>query len=72
VLVSDGGADLLVTGDLLVHAVQLVDWTLPYALEADAEQARATRVGLLAELAGRGVATLATPHLGEPFRVLEG
>ncbi len=72
VLVSDGDADLLVTGDLLVHAVQLVDWDTPYALEVDVEQARATRADLFGQLAGRGGAVLATPHLGEPFVVLTG
>jgi len=67
VLVSAGADELLITGDLLVHAVQLIDWHTPYALEVDAERARATRANLFAELAGRGAATLATPHLGEPF-----
>lgn len=54
---------MLFTGDLLVHAVQLVDPTLPYAHEVDAEEARKTRVARLAGHTGY----LATPHLGEPF-----
>jgi glyoxylase-like metal-dependent hydrolase (beta-lactamase superfamily II) len=72
VVVDSGDERLLITGDLLVHAVQLVDWTVPYALEVDATLARTTRVNLLAALAEGGGAVLATPHLGEPFVVLGG
>lgn len=66
VLVTSGEQNLLVTGDLLVHAVQLVDPNLAYAHEMDPDLARRSRVGLLTELA-TGTTTLATPHLGEPF-----
>jgi glyoxylase-like metal-dependent hydrolase (beta-lactamase superfamily II) len=66
VLVETGDDLVLVTGDLLVHAVQLVDPDLPYAIETDPEAARRSRRALLAELAGRG-GLLATAHLGEPF-----
>ncbi|WP_433387611.1 MBL fold metallo-hydrolase [Micromonospora sp. KLBMP9576] len=58
---------LLFTGDLLVHAVQLVDPELAYAHEEDTVAARASRVGLLRDLAARGATVLATPHLGAAF-----
>jgi len=58
---------LLLTGDLLVHAVQLVAPELPYAHEDDPDAARRSRTALLAELAGRPTATLGTPHLSTPF-----
>jgi glyoxylase-like metal-dependent hydrolase (beta-lactamase superfamily II) len=61
------GERLLVTGDLLVHTVQLVDPTLEYANEVDPDEARGSRVRLLRDLAARGGAVLATSHLGEPF-----
>jgi glyoxylase-like metal-dependent hydrolase (beta-lactamase superfamily II) len=61
----DSGTDrVLVTGDLLVHAVQLVDPTLPYAHEMDPATAAASRTRLLAL---PGPLTLATAHLGEAF-----
>jgi glyoxylase-like metal-dependent hydrolase (beta-lactamase superfamily II) len=63
---TDDGV-VLFTGDLLVHAVQLVDPALAYAYETDPEVAHRSRVALLGELAARGGATLATPHLGEAF-----
>ncbi|MEU5565743.1 MBL fold metallo-hydrolase [Micromonospora musae] len=61
---------LLLTGDLLVHAVQLVDPELAYAHEADPDTARASRRALLRTLAEAGPTTLATPHLGTPFHPL--
>lgn len=54
----------IVTGDLLVHAIQLLHPELPYSHETDPEQARRSReriLGLDATL------HLATPHLTEPF-----
>jgi glyoxylase-like metal-dependent hydrolase (beta-lactamase superfamily II) len=66
VLLEIGDDTVLVTGDLLVHAVQLIDPDLPYALEVDPEAARRSRTALLEDLAGRG-GLLATSHLGEPF-----
>jgi glyoxylase-like metal-dependent hydrolase (beta-lactamase superfamily II) len=62
VLVEDGGASMLITGDLLVHAIQLVDPELAYLYESDPAAARASRIALL-----RGAPILATSHLGEPF-----
>jgi len=53
---------LLITGDLLVHAVQLVAPDTAYQHEMDPETARDSRTKLLTP----GV-VLATPHLSEPF-----
>jgi glyoxylase-like metal-dependent hydrolase (beta-lactamase superfamily II) len=66
---ADGGA-VLFTGDLLVHAVQLVDPGLSYAFETDPDMARVSRTALLNELAEREGAILATSHLSEPFGLL--
>ncbi|MFB4284180.1 MBL fold metallo-hydrolase [Nonomuraea sp. MTCD27] len=66
VLVADGRELALVTGDLLVHALQLLHPELAYAHEIDPEAARHSRKRML----GRATATtlhLATPHLTEPF-----
>ncbi|WP_409055259.1 MBL fold metallo-hydrolase [Streptomyces sp. SYP-A7185] len=66
VLVADGRELALVTGDLLVHALQLLHPDLAYAHEADPEVARHSRERMLR----RETATtlhLATPHLTEPF-----
>ncbi len=70
VLLEGADETVLVTGDLLVHPVQLVDPALSYAHEQDPDAARASRVALLAELATRPAATLATAHLGVPFTAL--
>ncbi|GAA0500573.1 hypothetical protein Ade02nite_27650 [Paractinoplanes deccanensis] len=67
VLVTDGDDSLLVTGDLLVHAVQLIDPGLAYAGDGDPARARSSRERALEEAAKRG-STLAVSHLGEPFR----
>ncbi|WNZ06794.1 MBL fold metallo-hydrolase [Streptomyces sp. 11x1] len=66
VLVADGRERALVTGDLLVHALQLLHPELAYSHESDPEAARHARERML----DRGTATtlhLATPHLTEPF-----
>ncbi|MGW4497793.1 MBL fold metallo-hydrolase [Micromonospora sp. NPDC004336] len=67
VLLDDGDERLLFTGDLLVHAVQLVDPELGYAHETDPETARASRVALLRALSTQRPTILATPHLTPPF-----
>lgn len=67
VLLESGGETLAVTGDLLVHAIQLVDPRLPYAIESDPDLARESRIRLLDELA-RTNGVLATAHLTEAFR----
>lgn len=60
VLVSHGTESLLITGDLLVHAIQLLFPELPYAHEDDPGLARETRRRF-------GDATLATSHLSRAF-----
>ncbi|MFC4146147.1 MBL fold metallo-hydrolase [Micromonospora mangrovi] len=71
VLVDGGDERLLVTGDLLVHAVQLLDPTLAYAHEMDPLAARTSRTHLLHTLATGPIPThLATPHLSTPFTPL--
>lgn len=71
VLVAEGRELVLVTGDLLVHALQLLHPELAYSNEIDPEEARRSRERMLSrETAGtRHLATLhlATPHLTEPF-----
>ncbi|HEU4346382.1 MAG TPA: MBL fold metallo-hydrolase [Actinoplanes sp.] len=62
VLVSADDDDLLITGDLLVHTVQLLRPEVAYAYDMDAEQARTTRLSMLYS---RG--ELAVSHLGTPF-----
>ncbi|MGC4860700.1 MBL fold metallo-hydrolase [Micromonospora sp. DT41] len=64
VLLEAADERMLFTGDLLVHAVQLVDPDLAYAHEVDPEAARRSRTGLLGSLSP---VVLATPHLGDPF-----
>ncbi|WP_091102985.1 MBL fold metallo-hydrolase [Micromonospora citrea] len=71
VLLEVGDERLLLTGDLLVHAVQLVDPELAYAHEMDPEAARTSRTTLLRTLTARGPIVLATPHLTPPFLPLQ-
>jgi glyoxylase-like metal-dependent hydrolase (beta-lactamase superfamily II) len=66
VLVEGGGRAALVTGDVLVHALQLVNPDLAYAFESDRALARRTRRALLADAEERS-AVLATAHLTRPF-----
>jgi len=67
VLVETDDTAMLITGDLLVHAIQLVDPDIAYAHEMDPAKARDSRVRMLSDLAGRSSATLAVAHLTEPF-----
>jgi glyoxylase-like metal-dependent hydrolase (beta-lactamase superfamily II) len=65
VLLSSGrsaGDDLLLTGDVVQHAVQLLNPEVSYVHDADPDTARASRRDLLA----RGSA-LGTAHLGPAF-----
>ncbi|MEV4497630.1 MBL fold metallo-hydrolase [Micromonospora arborensis] len=64
VLLTAADERMLVTGDLLVHMVQLVDPDLAYAHEEDPERARTSR---LTALRAHSPTLLATPHLGTPF-----
>jgi hypothetical protein len=57
---------VLVTGDLLVHAVQLVDPSIGYGHDMDAQLARESRVAALTT-AGSGGSWLAVSHLGQPY-----
>ncbi|MEV5981918.1 MBL fold metallo-hydrolase [Streptomyces sp. NPDC052114] len=66
VLVEGGARRIMVTGDVLVHAVQLVNPAVSYGFERDKEAARRSRERLLAE-ARRSRAVLATAHLNRPF-----
>ncbi|BCL16067.1 MBL fold metallo-hydrolase [Micromonospora sagamiensis] len=69
VVVEDGHDQVIVTGDVLVHAVQLVDPAVGYRYEADPEAARETRQRLLDEARARR-AVLATAHLNQPWTAL--
>ncbi|MFE4048287.1 MBL fold metallo-hydrolase [Streptomyces sp. YIM B13518] len=63
----DGGRDgVVITGDVLVHAVQLAAPDIAYRLENDRATARRTRRALLAE-ARTHHHVLATAHLNQPF-----
>ncbi|MCF3119031.1 MBL fold metallo-hydrolase [Streptomyces arenae] len=66
VLVEGGARRIMVTGDVLVHAVQLANPAVSYGFERDKEAARQSRQRLLAE-ARRTRAVLATPHLNRAF-----
>lgn len=71
VLVEGGRNDqVVVTGDVLVHAVQIADPDVAYRYEADQYQARLTRRSLLDD-ARRDHAVLATAHLNRPFVELD-
>ncbi|MEW2179070.1 MBL fold metallo-hydrolase [Streptomyces sp. NPDC005406] len=65
VLVASGRELVAVTGDLLVHAIQVLHPELAYAHEMDAGQARGSREQVLRM--GADTLYLATPHLTEPF-----
>ena len=69
VWLSSGEDELLLTGDILVHAVQLIAPSVAYAAEDDPVIAAATRERVYAEACCRG-ADLATAHLTEPFVTL--
>ncbi|MDT5027844.1 MAG: hypothetical protein QOE61_4270, partial [Micromonosporaceae bacterium] len=70
VLLETNDERLLITGDLLVHVLQLIDPSLRYHHEDDPEKAQASRSTLLRDLAAKGKTDLATPHLGDPFVAL--
>ncbi|GGT03715.1 MULTISPECIES: MBL fold metallo-hydrolase [Streptomyces] len=66
VLIAHGHQTALITGDLLVHALQLLHPELAYAHEVDPETARHSRKRMLRREPA-GTLHLATPHLTEPF-----
>lgn len=70
-VVVDGGRQrLVITGDVLVHAVQLVNPDVAYFFERDKTLARRTRNELLSSARESG-ALLATAHLHRPFITVE-
>jgi glyoxylase-like metal-dependent hydrolase (beta-lactamase superfamily II) len=66
VLIEGGGERILVTGDLLVHALQLIYPELEYSHDMDPDQARVSRQKMLYN-ATTGGSLLAVSHLGKPF-----
>jgi glyoxylase-like metal-dependent hydrolase (beta-lactamase superfamily II) len=56
--------DLVLTGDLILHEVQLANPKVRYLYDNDAEQATATRIALLDRLRPNAIGTA---HLEEPF-----
>lgn len=66
VLVEGDSQQIVVTGDVLVHAVQIVNPDVAYRYERDQARARDTRTTLLADARARH-AVLATAHLTRPF-----
>jgi glyoxylase-like metal-dependent hydrolase (beta-lactamase superfamily II) len=66
VLLRGAGRQVVITGDVLVHAVQLVAPDVGYEFEADQDTARRTRRTLL-DRAERMPTWLATAHLNTPF-----
>ncbi|EHR62362.1 MBL fold metallo-hydrolase [Saccharomonospora cyanea] len=66
VLVHGTDSRVVITGDVLVHAVQLVDPDVSYRFEADQDTARRTRRALLDDARPRPT-WLATAHLSRPF-----
>jgi len=64
--VESAGQTVLITGDLLVHALQLLYPELEYGYDQDPDQARATRQKTL-HAATTGGSLLAVSHLGKPF-----
>ncbi len=66
VLVEGSERDVVITGDVLVHAVQLANPEVGYRFETSQETARQTRRSVLADARERR-ALLATNHLTTPF-----
>jgi glyoxylase-like metal-dependent hydrolase (beta-lactamase superfamily II) len=67
-LLRTGSRPLALAGDLVLHAVQLLDPTQGYLFDADPAAARESRLALLDELRG---GTLATSHPTAPFHPLD-
>jgi glyoxylase-like metal-dependent hydrolase (beta-lactamase superfamily II) len=66
VIVADGRESVLVTGDLLVHAVQLLHPEVAYVYEVDPEMARRSRERML-DPGAASTLYVASSHLTEPF-----
>ncbi|WP_433300815.1 MBL fold metallo-hydrolase [Actinoplanes sp. CA-030573] len=69
VLASEGDESVLISGDLVVHMIQLLHPEVAYASDMDPEEARATRRRIVQEVIDQG-STVAVSHLGVPFRKL--
>ncbi|MGH3714445.1 MAG: MBL fold metallo-hydrolase [Micromonosporaceae bacterium] len=65
VLVEAAGETMAISGDAFVHAIQVADPSVAYAIEDDPATAHASRLALL-----RQADVLATAHLTEPFHRL--
>ncbi|GGM48560.1 MBL fold metallo-hydrolase [Dactylosporangium sucinum] len=70
VLIAAADEAILVTGDLLVHPVQLLAPELAYSMEMDPQAARESRTAQLRNLAEWPAAALATSHFGDAFTAL--
>lgn len=64
-LLNAAGKTIAITGDLILHTIQLVDPALGYIFDSDPDAARAARQKLLDALPAG--ATLATSHPTQPF-----
>lgn len=69
VVVAGPDRDVVLAGDVVVHAAQLVDPAVVYAHEEDADLAQATRRALLTP--GARPVVLATAHLGSAFVTIQ-
>jgi glyoxylase-like metal-dependent hydrolase (beta-lactamase superfamily II) len=58
--------DLVLTGDVLLHPVQLANPAVTYLYDDDVERATATRMALLDAVRARG-GSIGTAHFAEPF-----
>ena len=65
-IVADGRESVLITGDLLVNAIQLLYPELAYVFEMDRKTARRSRERLLRPDGG-ALLHVASSHLTEPF-----
>lgn len=61
--------DVVLTGDLVLHPVQLANPAVHYLYDEDPAQAAASRVALLDDLRTRG-GSIGTAHFAEPFTPL--
>jgi glyoxylase-like metal-dependent hydrolase (beta-lactamase superfamily II) len=66
VVIEGSSRQIIVTGDALVHGVQLANPAVEYYFEADKTEARRTRE-IMIDKARREGAILATAHLNRPF-----
>lgn len=61
--------DLVLTGDLVLHPVQLANPKITYLYDNDTELAAAARIALLSEIRAAG-GTIGTAHFADPFTEL--